>query len=104
MSHYIEKAEALTLPVIPLRGTVAFPSVQLNLELNRTVSLKAFGAAAISGDARVFLVAQKDASEDEPTPKSFYKTGTIARIRQVVKNPDGNLAVVFDLRKITNTF
>ncbi len=106
MSHFIEKAEAMTLPVIPLRGTVAFPSVQLNLELNRTVSLKAFGAAAISGDARVFLVAQKDASEEEPTPKSFYRTGTIARIRQVVKNPDGNLAVVFEglTRAIAESF
>ncbi len=96
MANFIEKPEALTLPLIPLRGTVSFPAVQLNLELLRPVTLKAFGAAAASGDARVFLVAQKDSSQDEVEAKDFFRVGTVARIRQVVKNPEGNLSVVFE--------
>ena len=96
MSSIIEKAETQILPVIPLRGTVCFPSVQLNIDVMRRVSLRAFGAAAAANDARVLLLAQKDSSVDDPTPRDLYKIGTVARIRQVVKNPDGNLSVVFE--------
>ena len=38
MPKYIEKVEKLTLPVIPLRGIVAFPSIPLNFELEREIS------------------------------------------------------------------
>ena len=96
MSSFIEKAETQILPVIPLRGTVCFPSVQLNIDVMRRVSLRAFGAAASANDPRVLLLAQKDSSVDDPTPRDLYKIGTVARIRQVVKNPDGNLSVVFE--------
>ena len=95
MTTYVEKAEPLTLPVIALRGTVCFPAVQLNLEILRGFSLKAFGEAASTG-SRVFLVTQKDIEVDEPTEKDFYRVGTVGRIRHVVKNTDGNLSVVFE--------
>ena len=95
MTTYVEKAEPLTLPVIALRGTVCFPSVQLNLEILRGFSLKAFGEAASTG-SRVFLVTQKDVEVDDPTEKDFYRVGTVGRIRHVVKNTDGNLSVVFE--------
>ena len=96
MPGYIEKAEAQILPVIPLRGTVCFPSVQLNIDVMRRMSLKAFGAAASAHDPRVLLLAQKDSSVENPSPRDLYSVGTVARIRQVVKNPDGNLSVVFE--------
>ncbi|HBJ18204.1 MAG TPA: hypothetical protein DDY70_00420, partial [Clostridiales bacterium] len=50
----------MILPVVPLRGVVAFPDVQINVELARAASLKAFAAAATSEDAKLLLVAQKD--------------------------------------------
>ena len=96
MSSFIEKAEAQILPVIPLRGTVCFPSVQLNIDVMRRISLRAFGAAAAANDPRVLLLAQKDSSVEDPSPRDLYKIGTVAKIRQVVKNPDGNLSVVFE--------
>ncbi len=96
MSSFIEKAETQILPVIPLRGTVCFPSVQLNIDVMRRISLRAFGAAAAANDPRVLLLAQKDSSVEDPSPRDLYKIGTVARIRQVVKNPDGNLSVVFE--------
>lgn len=95
MSNFIEKAEALSLPLIPLRGTVAFPSVQMNLSITRGISLKAFGQAA-SHDAGAILVAQKDPSVDEPEEKDFYKVGTVCVIKQVTKTPDGTLTVMFE--------
>lgn len=95
MNHTIEKAEVLSLPLIPLRGTVAFPSVQMNLTISRSISLKAFGEAA-SGDSYVFLVAQRDGGVEEPTEKDFYRVGTVCVIKHVSKTPDGSLTAVFE--------
>ena len=53
----------VTLPVLPLRGLVAFPSVQLNVEIMRPFSLKAFTVAATETDARILLVTQKDVAD-----------------------------------------
>ena len=95
MANYIEKVELTDVPVIALRGIVAFPAVQINLEILRPISLQAFSAAA-SGDLRVLLLAQKNPEVDEPGERDFYKMGTICTIKQVVKNTDGNLAVTFE--------
>ena len=95
MSTYIENSETLSLPMIALRGTVCFPAVQLNLEITRGFSLKAFSKAATS-NGKVLLLTQKYIEDEFPKEKDFYRMGTIAQIRHVVKNPDGNLSVVFE--------
>ena len=84
------------LPLIPLRGIVGFPDVQINIEIVRPVSLKAFTAAATIHDARVILATQKDISVDDPTADDIYSIGILADIKHVVKNPQGNLSVVFE--------
>ncbi len=96
MSDNIDIYEEVRLPIIPLRGLVGFPNVQLNIEIMRTPSLKAFSAAATIYDARVLLVAQRDLTVDEPTAEDLYKIGVIAEIKHVVKNPHGNLSVIFE--------
>ncbi len=96
MSDTIDIYEEITLPLVPLRGIVAFPGVQHNIEIMRTVSLKAFTAAATVYNARVLLVAQKDIALDDPKPEDLYKIGVVAEIKHVVKNPHGNLSVVFE--------
>jgi len=95
MSTYIEKAENMVLPMIALRGTVCFPAVQLNLEITRGFSLKAFSKAASEG-GKVLLLTQKNVEEDMPGEKDFYRMGTVAHIRHVVKNAEGNLSVIFE--------
>ena len=90
------KYTEVTLPVIPLRGTVGFPGVQMNIEITQGSSLKAFTAAATLYDARLLLVAQRDIGVDEPKAKDLYKVGVLAEIKHVVKNPHGNLTVVFE--------
>ncbi len=92
----IEIFSEVTLPLIPLRGIVGFPGIQLNVELARGFSLKAFTEAATSAEPRILLVAQKDLAVDEPTPADLFSVGILATIKHVVKNPQGNLTVVFE--------
>jgi len=86
----------VSLPVLPLRGLVGFPAVQMNIDIARPISLKAFTAAATINDAKILLVTQKDIAVDNPTPSDLYKTGVLAEIKHVVKNPQGTLSVVFE--------
>ena len=88
--------EVTVLPLIALRGLVGFPAIQMNVEIVRPVSLKAFSAAATTHDARVILVAQRDIATEEPTEDDFFEYGVIAEIKHVVKNPQGYLNVVFE--------
>ena len=95
--EYIEEnINEISLPLIALRGIVGFPGVQLNIEIVRPISLKAFTAAATLHDAKVILATQKDISIEEPTEDDFYEVGVVAEIKHVVKNPQGNLSVVFE--------
>ncbi|MBO7197096.1 MAG: endopeptidase La [Clostridia bacterium] len=96
MSDKIDIFEEITLPLIALRGLVGFPAVQLNIEIVRPMSLKAFTAAATLHDARILLVAQKDIGTENPGSDDLYKMGVVAEIKHVVKNPHGNLSVVFE--------
>ena len=94
---YIEEdINEISLPLVALRGIVGFPGVQLNIEIVRPISLKAFTAAATLHDAKVILATQKDISIEEPTEDDFYDVGVLAEIKHVVKNPQGNLSVVFE--------
>ena len=96
MSDKLDIFEEMTLPLIPLRGLVGFPAVQLNIEIVRPISLKAFTAAATLHDAKVLLVAQKDIACEDPKTDDLYKMGVVAEIKHVVKNPHGNLSVIFE--------
>lgn len=96
MSENIDIYSEVMLPVIPLRALTAFPAVQLNIEIVRGTSLKAFTTAATLHDAKVILVTQKDPAIEEPTENDLYKIGVLAEIKHVVKNPQGNLSVIFE--------
>ena len=93
MSKYIEKIESLVLPVIPLRGMVAFPNIPINFELSRDISIKACNVA-LDSDMYVLLLAQRDPAVDDPTAADLFKTGCISKIRHTLKTPDGTLRVI----------
>ncbi|MBE6724264.1 MAG: endopeptidase La [Ruminococcaceae bacterium] len=86
MPTYRENIERLTLPVIPMRGIVAFPANNINFELEREFSKNACQAAT-SGDMNVFLLTQKNVQTEEPSEEDLYSVGCVARIKQSVKNP-----------------
>lgn len=93
MPRYIEKVDKMTVPVIPTRGLVAFPSMPLNFELEREMSICA-AEAAVKGDMYVLLLCQKDLSCSAPTPKDLYEIGTVCRIKQTLKSSDGIMRVL----------
>ncbi len=93
MPKYIEKIEKYTLPVIALRGSVAFPSVSLSFELTDESSVNA-AAAAFENDSPVLICALKDFDSDGITKDSFYRVGTVSRIKQSVKSPDGSVRII----------
>lgn len=86
------KEEKRTYPMIPLRGKVIFPNTFVNFDVGRTISLNAISAAS-DGDMQVFIAAQKNAFVENPKKSDIYQTGVIARVRQVIKLPSGNVKV-----------
>ena len=92
MPRYTEKAEQLTLPVIPLHDAVAFPSVPIDFESNDTAAVAA-GEAAPQFGQTVLLVYIKDDNGETPVPEKLATVGTVARIRQSIKKLDSNMTV-----------
>ena len=95
MRKYIEKAEKLTLPVVALRGIVAFPGVTLSFELTSEPSIKA-AEAAFETDSMMLLCSKKNISdtEDDTDISLLYKVGTVAKIKQLLKTPEGNMRII----------
>lgn len=76
------------LPVIPLRGLVIFPLMNLHFDIGRAGSLAALKIAEKEG-SKVLLLPQRDASEPNPGYEQLLSVGTVAEIR-VVRKEDGN--------------
>ena len=74
------------MPVVPMRGIVLFPYMTLNFDAARQKSVKAIDAA-VNNDSIIFLTAQKDISIEDPSIEDIYETGTIARVKQVMRMP-----------------
>ncbi len=83
------------LPLLPLRDVVVFPHMVIPLFVGRPRSIKALEAAMEEGK-NVVLVAQKSASNDEPTPEDLYGVGSVASILQMLKLPDGTVKVLVE--------
>ena len=92
MANIFEKAEKLTLPLVPLYGLVAFPAIPLNFELTDEASIAAADAASAT-DAFLFLATVAAPVEGELTADVLTKTGTVAKIRHSLKTPDGNMRI-----------
>ena len=85
----------MTLPVVPLRGLVAFPAVPLSFECERDVSIDAV-ESALAADMLVFLVTQRDIACDDPTEKDVYTVGCVARIKQSLRTPEDAMRVLVE--------
>ena len=82
----------LILPMIPLRGLTIFPNMVMHFDIGREKSIHALEKAMIKNQ-HIFLASQKDENTDLPTTEDFYHTGTIARIKQMLKLPGGAVAL-----------
>jgi len=90
-----EKAETRRLPMMPIRDVVIFPHMMTPFVVGRESSVRAL-EEALSGDKKIFLTTQHDASVDEPRPDEIYGVGTVANIVQSLKLPDGNIKVLVE--------
>ena len=84
-----------TLPIVPLRDVVVFPHMMMPFVIGRRSSTRAL-EHALTNDKRIFLAAQKDAANDDPSPNDIYTMGCVANIVQSLKLPDGNVKVLVE--------
>jgi ATP-dependent Lon protease len=90
-----EKDDLRKLPMMPIRDMVIFPYMMTPFVVGRESSVRAL-EEALTGDRKIFLATQHDASVDEPTAKDIYQIGSICNIVQSVKMPDGNIKVLVE--------
>ena len=82
------------LPIVPLRGKVAFPHTTISFEVGRKMTLKAIDRATNNGDRLVFIIAQKEMEKEEITPDDLYTVGCVAKVKQVAQLTGGAIRVM----------
>ncbi len=90
-----EEHDQMDMPILALRDVVVYPHMVIPLFVGRNKSIQCL-EFAMENNKQIFLVAQKDASIDEPTADDIYTTGTIATILQLLKLPDGTVKVLVE--------
>ncbi len=83
------------MAVLPLRDIVVFPHMIVPLFVGREKSVRAL-EAVMKDDKQILLVAQKNASQDDPTVEDIYRIGTVSTILQLLKLPDGTVKVLVE--------
>lgn len=83
------------LPVLPLRGLVVFPKTMLHFDVGRKQSQTAINIA-MKRDQLIFLVTQKNPAVKEPKANDLFSTGVVARIVQVLRQPDDTTRVIVE--------
>lgn len=86
------------IPVLPLRDIVVFPHMIVPLFVGRDKSVKAL-EDVMKGDKTILLIAQRSASEDDPSQDDIYDVGTMANVLQLLKLPDGTVKVLVEGQK-----
>ena len=83
------------LPLLPLRDVVVYPHMVLPLFVGRERSIEALEHAMLD-NKQVLLVAQRNASDDQPGVDDLYQVGTVSNILQLLKLPDGTIKVLVE--------
>ncbi|REJ16080.1 MAG: endopeptidase La [Caldibacillus debilis] len=83
------------VPLLPLRGILVFPATVLHLDVGREKSIQALERAMI-GEHFIFLTTQKEVSIDDPTKDDMYPVGTLSKVKQMLKLPNGTIRVLVE--------
>jgi ATP-dependent Lon protease len=94
----LETPRVEVFPVLPLRDIVVFPHMIVPLFVGREKSVRAL-EDVMKDDKQILLVAQKNASQDDPTPEDIYSVGTVGTVLQLLKLPDGTVKVLVEGNK-----
>ncbi|WP_135078044.1 endopeptidase La [Terasakiella sp. SH-1] len=84
-----------TYPVLPLRDIVVFPHMIVPLFVGREKSVRAL-EDVMKEDKQILLVAQKNATDDDPKAEDIYEVGTVSTVLQLLKLPDGTVKVLVE--------
>ncbi len=90
-----ESAETRLYPLLPLRDIVVFPYMVAPLFVGRKQSIGALELAA-EEDKLIFLTSQKDPKVDSPEEEDLYPVGTVSKVVQLLKLPDGTVKVLVE--------
>src|SRR5690349_24690709 len=85
-----EKSDTKRLPMMPIRDVVIFPYMMTPFVVGRESRVRAL-EEAVTGEKKIFLATQHDASIDEPKPNEIYSVGCIVNTVQSLKLPAGNI-------------
>ncbi|MFW5975276.1 MAG: endopeptidase La [Desulfosalsimonas sp.] len=85
-----------TLPLLPLRDIVVFPFMVSPLFVGRTKSINALSEAMNKEDKYIFLATQANPGEDHPKQKDINRIGTVAKVLQMLRLPDGTVKTVVE--------
>ena len=84
------------LPFVPLRDTVVFPYSIIPLNLGREISIRAAENALSTQDKLLIVSCQKKPSIEKPKFEDVYKVGTLVKILQSLRMPDGSLKILIE--------
>lgn len=87
--------EEIIVPLLPLRGVLVYPTMVLHLDVGREKSVQALEKAMVD-DHLIFLTTQKDISIDDPTEEDVYHMGTLTKVKQMLKLPNGTIRVLVE--------
>jgi len=83
------------LPLLPLRGLLVYPAMVLHLDVGREKSVRALDKAMVE-DHLILLATQMDTQVDDPAQDEIYAIGTLARVKQMMKLPNGTIRVLVE--------
>ncbi|SDM78909.1 ATP-dependent Lon protease [Psychrobacillus sp. OK028] len=82
-------------PVLPLRGLLVYPTMILHIDVGRERSIAALDEAMIR-EEKLFLSVQRDMTVEKPEMSDLYDVGIIAKVKQMVKLPNGTMRVLVE--------
>lgn len=84
------------LPLLALRGILVYPGMVIHLDVGRERSIASLERAMMNEDQEILLVSQKEIATEDPTRDDIYEIGTIAKINQMLKLPNGTIRVLVE--------
>ena len=89
------KSKGRRFPLLPLRGLLVYPSMVLHLDVGREKSVRALEKAMVD-DNLILLCSQSEVNIEEPSKEDIYRIGTVVKVRQMLKLPNGTIRVLVE--------
>lgn len=91
----MKEKQTIELPLLALRGVIVFPTTVLHLDVGRKKSIASLETAMMEKQ-EIFLITQREVAVEEPKREDLYNIGTIAKVNQMVKLPNGTMRVLVE--------